>query len=131
MEQVAILFVGAAVFVAALVQHLTTLGRRGLGFVLGPRAEAPERSGFAGRTGRVLQNSMESGAMAAPALLVAAMGGGSALSAGAALIYMGARLVFMTSYWSGQYFLRSASWGLGMAAIGAIWIAAARLLMLG
>ena len=63
---IALLTAGALVFVSAAVQHLNTVGSKGLAFVFTDRASPLSREGFAGRAARTLQNNLESAAMVVP-----------------------------------------------------------------
>lgn len=118
---IALLTAGALVFVSAAVQHLNTLGSKGLAFVFTDRAAPLSREGFAGRAARTLQNNLESAAMVVPAALTLLMTGAeSVVISGAAVIYMTARVGFTLSYWSGINRLRSLFWGVGMAMIAVL-----------
>lgn len=118
---IALIAAGALVFVSAAVQHLNTVGSKGVAFVFTDRATPLSREGFAGRAARTLQNNLESAAMVVPAaaaLLV--LGASNPLIEGAAAIYIAARVGFTLSYWTGVNALRSASWGVGMAMIAVL-----------
>jgi uncharacterized MAPEG superfamily protein len=120
---IALLTAGALVFVSAAVQHLNTIGSKGLAFVFTDRAIPLSRDGFAGRAARTLQNNLESAGMVAPAAMVLlVLGVSSPIVAGAALIYAGARIGFTLAYWSGVNKARSFFWGLGMAMIAVLTI---------
>jgi len=127
---IALLTAGALVFVSAAVQHLNTLGSKGLAFVFTDRAAPLSREGFAGRAARTLQNNLESAGMVVPAALtLLVLGVESVVVNAAAATYAAARIGFTLSYWSGINRLRSLFWGLGMATIAvmtvsAIWAAA-------
>lgn len=117
----ALLAAGALVFVSAAVQHLNTVGSKGLAFVFTDRATPLSREGFAGRAARTLQNNLESAAMVAPAAAtLLLLGASSPVIEGAAAIYVAARVGFTLSYWSGVNALRSANWGVGMAMIAVL-----------
>ncbi len=114
----ALLATGALVFVSAAVQHLNTVGSKGLAFVFTDRATPLSRDGFAGRAARTLQNSLESAGMAVPALAILAMlDVSNVVVLAAALAYSIARVGFVVSYWAGASRLRSFFWGVGMAMI--------------
>ena len=122
----ALLAAGALVFVSAAVQHLNTVGSKGLAFVFTDRATPLSREGFAGRAARTLQNNLESAAMVVPALAtLVALGASNPVVEAAAAIYVAARVVFTASYWAGVNALRSASWGIGMAMIAMLTVNAA------
>ena len=117
---IALLTAGALVFVSAAVQHLNTIGSKGLGFVFTDRAAPLARDGFAGRAARTLQNNLESAGMVAPAAaILLAFGTESMVVVAAALLYAAARIGFTLSYWLGASRPRSFFWGIGMAAIAA------------
>jgi uncharacterized MAPEG superfamily protein len=122
---IALLTAGALVFVSAAVQHLNTIGSKGLGFVFTDRAAPLARDGFAGRAARTLQNNLESAGMVAPAAaILLAFGTESMVVVAAALLYAAARIGFTLSYWAGINKLRSAFWGLGMASIAVMTVIA-------
>lgn len=117
----ALLAAGALVFVSAAVQHLNTVGSKGLAFVFTDRSTPLSREGFAGRAARTLQNNLESAAMVVPAgATLAVLGASSPVAEIAAAIYVAARVAFTLSYWTGVNALRSASWGIGMAMIAVL-----------
>lgn len=123
---IALLAAGALVFISAAVQHLNTVGSKGLGFVFTDRSTPLSREGFAGRAARTVQNNLESAGMVFPAAVVLLVTGThSALISGAALIYVGARMGFTLSYWTGVNKLRSFFWGVGMAMIAVLTVNAA------
>ncbi|MCP8884187.1 MAPEG family protein [Devosia sp. XJ19-1] len=118
---IALLAAGALVFLSAAVQHLNTVGSKGLAFIFTDRATPLSREGFAGRAARTLQNNLESAGMVVPAAMVLLVAGvDSVVVTGAALIYAVTRAGFTLSYWAGISKLRSFFWGLGMAMIGVL-----------
>ena len=122
---IALLTAGALVFISAAVQHLNTIGSKGLAFVFTDRATPLSRDGFAGRAARTLQNNLESAGMVAPAAMVLlVLGVSNPIVVGAALIYAGARVGFTLAYWAGVNKVRSFFWGLGMAMIAVLTIQA-------
>lgn len=122
---IALLTAGALVFISAAVQHLNTIGSKGLAFVFTDRATPLSRDGFAGRAARTLQNNLESAGMVAPAAMVLlVLGVSNPIVVGAALIYAGARVGFTLAYWAGVNKARSFFWGLGMAMIAVLTIQA-------
>ena len=122
---IALLTAGALVFISAGVQHLNTIGSKGLAFVFTDRATPLSRDGFAGRAARTLQNNLESAGMVAPAAMVLlVLGVSNPIVVGAALIYAGARVGFTLAYWAGVNKARSFFWGLGMAMIAVLTIQA-------
>lgn len=122
---IALLTAGALVFVSAAVQHLNTVGTKGLAFVFTDRTTPLSREGFAGRAARTLQNNLESAGMVVPAAtMLLVLDTDSLLVSGAALVYAAVRVGFTLSYWSGINRLRSLFWGTGMAMIAVLHIAA-------
>ena len=120
---IALLTAGALVFVSAAVQHLNTIGSKGLAFVFTDRAAPLSRDGFAGRAARTLQNNLESAGMVVPAAMVLlVLGVSNPIVVGAALIYAAARVGFTLAYWAGVNKARSFFWGLGMAMIAVLTI---------
>jgi uncharacterized MAPEG superfamily protein len=114
----AILTAGALVFLAAAVQHLNTVTANGIAFAFTDRSTPLSREGFAGRAARTVQNNLESAAMfTPPAILLLVTGAETPLTAAAAGTYIAARIAFTLAYWSARNRLRSASWGLSIAAI--------------
>lgn len=129
---IALLAAGALVFVSAAVQHLNTIGSKGLAFVFTDRATPLSRDGFAGRAARTLQNNLESAGMVLPpAVALMVLGVDSAIVTGAALIYAAARVGFTLSYWSGVNRPRSLFWGVGMAMIAVLTVQAAAAVLAG
>ncbi|MHA6298048.1 MAPEG family protein [Devosia sp. CAU 1758] len=120
---IALLAAGLLVFLSAAVQHLNTIGSKGLGFIFTDRATPLSREGFAGRAARTLQNNLESMGMVVPAaVILLVLGAESVVVTGAALIYSAARTGFTLSYWAGISRLRSFFWGLGMVMIALLTI---------
>jgi uncharacterized MAPEG superfamily protein len=118
---IALLAAGTLVFVSAAVQHLNTIGSKGLAFVFTDRATPLTREGFSGRAARTLQNNLESAGMVVPAAMVLlAAGADSLVISGAAALYAATRIGFTLSYWAGVNRLRSFFWGLGMAMIAVL-----------
>ncbi len=117
MELASAVFACALVFFAVLVQHVTNISRKGVGYVLSSRAGPPALDGFAGRAARTLQNNLESCAMYAPvALVIVVLHKESTLSSWAAASYIAARGVFDLCYWFRLEGLRSVAWLGGMIA---------------
>ncbi|WP_338723033.1 MAPEG family protein [Devosia sp. XK-2] len=113
-----LLTAGALVFISAAVQHLNTVGSRGLAFIFTDRSTPLGREGFSGRAARTLQNNLESAGMVVPAAMILVVTDAeNALITGAALTYAAVRIGFTLSYWAGINKLRSFFWGVGMATI--------------
>ncbi len=129
---IALIAAGALVFVSAAVQHLNTVGSRGVGFILTDRATPLSREGFAGRAARTLQNNLESmGMVTPPALVLLIADADSVIVTGAALFYALARTGFTLSYWAGINKMRSFLWGLGMAMIAVLTVNAMLIVVAG
>ena len=121
-----LLAAGGLVFVSAAVQHLNTIGSKGIAFVFTDRSSPLSREGFAGRAARTLQNNLESAAMVVPAAVILLVAKADSLIViAASLIYVAARVGFTVSYWSGVNTARSFFWGVGMAMIAVLSINAA------
>lgn len=130
MEVIALLGIGMLTFVAAAGQHFYTVRAKGVGFVMTDRSEPLSGDGFAGRSARALRNTVESATMFVPAAAVLLLlGAQNALTAGAAVTYLVARVGFLLSYWARLNRLRSVCWGIGMSAIVVIYAAIARALL--
>jgi uncharacterized MAPEG superfamily protein len=127
-----LLTAGALVFISAAVQHLNTIGSKGIAFVFTDRSTPLSREGFAGRAARTLQNNLESAAMVTPvaAILLVAQAD-SVVVLGASSLYVAARIGFTFSYWSGVNAMRSFFWGLGMAMIALLTINAGLVVVAG
>src|SRR5690606_28344570 len=112
---IALLTAGTLVFVSAAVQHLNTVGSKGLAFVFTDRAAPLDRVGFSGRAARTLQNNLESAGMIVPvATLLLVTSTDNAVVSVAAIAYSLARVGFTLSYWTGINKMRSMFWGIGM-----------------
>lgn len=127
-----VLAAGVLVFVSATVQHLNTVLSKGVAFVFTDRSTPLSREGFAGRAARTLQNNLESAAMVVPVavvLLLARVDNGIVQLA--SVLYVAARIGFTLSYWRGVNALRSFCWGLGMAMIAVLGVAAVSVVVIG
>ncbi len=122
---IALLTAGTLIFVSAAVQHLNTVGSKGLAFVFTDRAAPLNREGFSGRAARTLQNNLESAGMVVPAAtLLLVTSTDNAVVSVAAIAYSLARVGFTLSYWTGINKLRSMFWGIGMAMIATLTLSA-------
>jgi len=95
-------------------------------YLAGPRDDGvpPLPTGTA-RLQRAFQNHMEGLVLFAAATLVVVAGqASSAVTAGAAWIYLAARVVYVPLYWAGVPWARSAVWAVGFFATLAMVIAA-------
>jgi uncharacterized MAPEG superfamily protein len=129
-EALSVVFAAALVWLSALVQNLTTFVQRGTQYTLSDRSLPPSQAGFFGRATRTLSNNMESALMwVPPVVVILVLHHTSSISHLAAQTYLGARAVFVVSYWFGIPVIRSAAWFVGMVccatvavlAVGAVW----------
>lgn len=114
-EAISVAFAASLVWLAALVQHLTNVVQRGTPYVIGDRSVPPPQDGFFGRATRALANNVESALMWAPPMIVVLLlHRTSGLSQLSAETYIGARSVFLLSYWLKIPLVRSGAWFVGM-----------------
>ncbi|TKW68740.1 MAG: MAPEG family protein [Paracoccus denitrificans] len=91
----------------------------------GPRDRTPEFSPMTGRLRRAVNNHFESLAFFTIAAVVIGMSGqNSSFTAGAAWIYLGARVLYVPAYAFGWSPWRSVIWGIGFLATMAIILSA-------
>lgn len=91
----------------------------------GPRDRTPEFSPMTGRLRRAVNNHFESLAFFTIAAVVIGMSGqNSGFTAGAAWIYLGARVLYVPAYAFGWSPWRSVIWGVGFLATMAIILSA-------
>ncbi|MCR9220911.1 MAG: MAPEG family protein [Alphaproteobacteria bacterium] len=97
----------------------------GVAYTAGPRDEKRAPTGLAGRLHRASENHYQALALFAAAVLVVELGGAaSAVTAGCAWAYLGARVLYVPAYASGIPYLRSAIWFVGFGATGVMFAAA-------
>jgi uncharacterized MAPEG superfamily protein len=114
-EAASVLVAGGLVWASALVQHVTNVQLRGVGYVIGDRSSPPDMGAFFGRATRTLSNNVESALMYAPPVIVLiATGGANAATHLAAATYIAARGTFSVSYWLKIPGVRSIAWFVGM-----------------
>lgn len=114
-EIASVLLAASLVWVAAIVQHLTNVIKRGARYVMSDRSIAPDMEGFFGRASRTLSNNIESALMyIPPALILIILGRTSSVTQAVAAIYIGARCVFSVAYWLRLSPFRSLAWLTGM-----------------
>lgn len=95
--------------------------QRGLKWNAGPRDTPIELTGVAGRLQRAFANFRETFPFFAAAVLVAYLGGRlGMLSAHGAVLYVGARAIYIFLYAFGVPFVRSLVWLASMVGIGLI-----------
>ena len=95
--------------------------QRGLKWNVGPRDTPVELTGMAGRLERAFANFRETFPFFAAAVLVAYLGGRlGMLSAHGAVLYVGARAIYIFLYAFGVPFARSLVWLASMVGIGLI-----------
>jgi uncharacterized MAPEG superfamily protein len=115
LEAVSALVAGALVWLSALVQHVTNVHLRGVGYVMSDRSAPPDTSAFFGRATRTLSNNVESALMYAPPVIILVIAGGAnAWTHLAAAAYIAARGIFSISYWLKVPAIRSIAWFIGM-----------------
>ncbi|NHF71849.1 MAPEG family protein [Paracoccus xiamenensis] len=91
----------------------------------GPRDHQPDFSPMTGRLRRAVNNHFESLAFFTVAALVTSVSGqGTALTAWASWIYLGARILYVPAYALGWTPWRSVIWGVGFVATMIIIVAA-------
>ena len=92
--------------------------RHGLAYGVGPRDEIVEKSVLEGRAGRTLANQIEGLMLFLPLVVaVVALDASTPMTAMGATIYLAARIVFAAFYLLGVPYLRSLSWGVGIAGL--------------
>jgi uncharacterized MAPEG superfamily protein len=115
-ETMSIIVSALLVWFSALIQNFSNAFRHGPEYVMSDRARAAPTDGFFGRATRTLSNNMESALMYVPPMIIVIVNGmQSNVSAVTAATYIGARWVFVVSYWLNIPVLRSAAWFVGMA----------------
>jgi uncharacterized MAPEG superfamily protein len=126
LEALSVLFAGFLVWLSALIQHFSNILERGARYVMSDRSVAPAVQGFFGRATRTLSNNIESALMYAPAVLVLILlERTNALTALAAMAYIGARGVFLIAYWLNVPVIRSVAWLAGMVCCAAMMVSVA------
>ncbi len=114
-EAASVLVARALLWVSALVQHVTNVHLRGVGYVMGDRSSPPDMEAFFGRATRTLSNNIESALMYVPPVIILLLAGGvNAWTHVAAAIYIAARGIFSVSYWLRIPAIRSSAWFVGM-----------------
>ena len=114
-EAISIIVSALLVWLSALVQNFSNAFRHGPGYVMSDRSRAAPTDGFFGRATRTLSNNMESVLMyVPPMIIVIATGLHSNVTALTAATYIGARSVFVLSYWLNIPGVRSVAWFVGM-----------------
>lgn len=111
----------AALLAAAQLVLFAVPANREIGsaWLAGPRDDQPpaRMSARTARLQRAFLNHVEGLALFTPAVAVVVLGEAtSALTAGAALAYLAARVVYVPVYWAGIAWVRSAVWAVGFLA---------------
>lgn len=124
-EALSVVFAAALVWLAALVQHLTNVVQRGTPYVVGDRSSPPPLVGFFGRATRTLANNVESALMwVPPVVVILLLHRTSSISQLSAEAYIGARSIFVLSYWLKIPLVRSLAWFVGMVCCAIVaWLA--------
>lgn len=105
-------------FVLLLVQGALVPLNQGLGWGLGNRDEARDKSSFQARAARTVANHIEGMCLFVPLALVVVLADmSSQLTVWGAGIYVLGRLAFMPLYLLGVPYLRSFAWGISVAGI--------------
>ena len=90
----------------------------GLGYTVGPRDDARDVTGIAGRLQRAYRNHLETLPLFAIAVVVLVIAGKTTpMTALAAQVYLAARILYIPAYVSGLPWLRSVIWAVAMLAI--------------
>jgi len=108
-----------ALLCLALPLFYSAIYARQVGFstISGNRDSVPEPQGTAGRALRAHRNLIENLVPYAAVVLVAhAIGVSNSVTAGAAMVFLGARVVHALSYIAGIVGLRTVAWNVGVAA---------------
>lgn len=109
----AVLLAAIHVCVLSLVANLTMPTR----WLVGPRDEPREMPRMVGRLSRAYENHLASLVLfTAAVIVVEGSGRGSDLTATAALVYLGARVLYGPAYASGVPWVRSLVWAVGFFA---------------
>lgn len=120
-EVLAILGSVALLFAAIMAQSVAGLIAYGPIKQAGPRDGPREPTVFLGRTTRTVQNQVESLVLFVPvALLGTVLGAQSGASALGAMLYLGARAVYLPAYWLGIPFIRTVIFTLGIVGTGLV-----------
>jgi uncharacterized MAPEG superfamily protein len=114
-------------FLHILLAAMAWTGEVGLKYNAGPRDAPRETSGvLTGRLKRAQANFFETFPLFAAAILVAVVAGETGGHAGwGALVYLGARVVYLPLYALGVPVLRSLVWAVSIIGIAMVWLAAA------
>ena len=119
-EAISVVFAAVLVWLSALVQNVSNASERGAKYVMSDRSVSPPLQGFFGRATRTLANNIESALMWVPPVVVILMlHRTSWISQLSAEAYIGARAVFVLSYWFKIPVIRSLAWLVGMVCCGA------------
>jgi len=114
-EAISIIVSALLVWLAALVQNFSNALRHGSGYVMSDRSRSVPTDGFFGRATRTLSNNMESVLMYVPPMIIVITNGlHNNVTAMTAATYIGARSVFVLSYWLNIPGVRSVAWFVGM-----------------
>ena len=115
LEALSVVFAAGLVWLSALVQHMTNVLQRGTRYVVSDRSVPPPMVGFFGRATRALANNIESALMwVPPAMVILLLHRASWMSQLSAQTYVGARTVYVLSYWLKIPVIRSLAWFVGM-----------------
>src|SRR5712691_13411854 len=110
-ETVSVVFAAVLVWLSAVVQNLSNASERGAKYVMSDRSVPAPLHGFFGRATRTLANNIESALMWVPPVVVILMLHRTTwITQLSAEVYIGARVVFVLSYWLKIPVVRSLAW---------------------
>jgi len=117
----AVLLAAGQLFLFAIPANLEVGSR----YLAGPRDEGVQLTGRTARLQRAFLNHIEGLVLFTAAVAVVMLSGrSSALTEGAAWVYLAARVAYVPCYWTGVAYLRSLVWALGFLATLAMVFAA-------
>jgi uncharacterized MAPEG superfamily protein len=120
-EAISVAFAAVLVWLSALVQILSNASERGTKYVMSDRSVSPPLQGFFGRATRTLANNIESALMwVPPVVVILRLHRTTWITQLSAEVYIGARVVFVLSYWLKIPVVRSLAWLVGMVCCGAV-----------
>jgi len=117
--EIVLIAIGILTFVLAMIQGGLVPFAHGLRYGLGSRNEPRTPTVFMQRVQRVMDNHLQSCAMALPILVVLAIHPQDAgtLATQGAYLYLAARVVYSALYLAGVPYLRSLAWGIAMTGL--------------
>lgn len=120
-EAISVVFAALLVWLSAVVQNLSNASERGHKYVMSDRSVSRPLQGFFGRATRTLANNIESALMwVPPVVVILVLHRATWISQLSAEAYIGARVVFVLSYWLKIPVVRSLAWAVGMVCCGVV-----------